>query len=145
MSWNWLEETVKLQREAYGAHPGELEGEEYALSVIENHTALVSELGEFLNEIQWKSWASKRGMIKNRDAAINELVDCGHFLANLLVGLNCTDQEWEDRYRAKMALNRKRQEDGYDGQNKCPKCKRALDDSSVTCTPTTCMYGYEAD
>ena len=138
MSWSWLEETRILQIDAYDADPALLKGDELADFVVWNHTALIDELSEFLAEVQWKPWSKVRGGV-NRDAAIGELIDVAHFLANLAVAMGCTDEEWEYRYKEKMALNAKRQRDGYDNSNKCKQCKRALDDTSVTCTTTRCM------
>jgi hypothetical protein len=139
-NWNWLEETLDLQRTAFKIDPPALEGDEFADYVIWNHTAAVAELTEFLEENNWKPWSSIRGR-GDRDAAIGELIDVQHFIANLLVALDCTDEEYEVRYQMKMQVNRNRQKDGYDGQNKCPRCRRALDDAGVLCTPTNCYGG----
>lgn len=108
--WRWLAETEKLQREAYGQDPGELMGPELADFIIWNHTALVKEAGEALDEVAWKPWASSgyRGRM-NRERYLDELVDVGHFLGNLAVAARCTDEEWEQRYITKMSLNRQRQ------------------------------------
>jgi dimeric dUTPase (all-alpha-NTP-PPase superfamily) len=137
--WEWLETTRQLQIKSYGTDPITLSGDKLANFWIWNHTAAIDELSEFLNEVTWKPWSTQRGTF-NRDAAIGELVDCAHFIANLAVSLGCTDGEWESRYQAKQLLNAKRQQDGYDGKNKCPNCKRALDDPGVQCTPDECAY-----
>jgi dUTPase len=137
--WKWLEETRRLQISAYGKDPSELTEDELADFVIWNHTALVDELSEFLQEVNWKPWSKIRGH-KNRSAAIGELVDAAHFLANLAVAMGCTDEEWEERYKSKMALNAKRQADGYDNTNKCRECGRALDDVAVSCTTERCVF-----
>ena len=137
-NWNWLEETRKLQIASYGADPSFLEDAALADFVIWNCVALSDEVSEFLGEVQWKPWAKTRGGV-NRDAAIGELVDVAHFLANLAVAMGCTDEEWERRYRAKMELNAKRQRDGYNNENKCQVCKRALDDIAVKCTKDACV------
>lgn len=137
-NWKWLEATRELQISAYGTDPGTLEGDALADFVIWNNVALADEMAEFMGEIQWKPWAKPRGGA-NRDAAIGELIDVAHFLANLAVAMGCTDLEWEARYRAKMEINAARQRKGYDNQNKCPKCRRALDDVAVKCTPERCI------
>ena len=142
--WNWLEETRKLQISAYGADPGALEGEALADFILWNHTALVDEMSEFLGEVQWKPWAKPRGGA-NKDAAIGELIDVAHFLANLAVAMGCTDEEWVSRYKAKMEINRTRQLNGYDNANKCKKCRRALDDVAVKCTTEKCIEEKEND
>ena len=136
--WEWLKETRALQISAYGADPSALEGESLADFVLWNHTALVDEMSEFLGEVQWKPWAKPRGGA-NKHAAIGELIDVAHFLANLAVAMGCTDEEWERRYKAKMTINAARQRDGYDNKNKCKKCRRALDDDGVKCTADRCI------
>lgn len=139
-TWNWLASTKALQEEAFGRDFSSQDPDEFADAIVMNHSALIVELGEFMAEVGWKDWATPRGWV-NRDAAIGELVDAGHFLANLLVRLEVTDAEWEQRYRAKQEINRNRQRSGYDGTTgKCPTCRRALDDEYVNCTPTVCVY-----
>lgn len=94
-------------------------------------TALVAELGEFLQEVQWKTWITERGGV-NRDQAVGELVDVAHFLANLANALGVTDEEWEARYIAKQARNAERQRDGYDGTSgKCVDCHRDLRETEL--------------
>lgn len=135
---DWLKRTREMQTTSFGADPSTLEGDALADFVIWNHTALIDELSEFLGEIRWKPWAKgDRGQV-NRSAAIGELIDVGHFLANLAVAMGCTDEEWNERYQEKMRINRQRQLDGYDARNKCATCGRALDDPSVMCTATNC-------
>lgn len=130
--WRWLESTRELQRMAYG-NTFPYNGEELADWVIVNHTACVKELGEALDEVGWKTWAHPRGWV-NREAFLRELIDAGHFLANLAIAVNCTDEEWERLYREKQAVNLKRQQDGYDGvSGKCPQCHKAYDDPSTRC------------
>jgi hypothetical protein len=126
--WRWLASTRRLQEEAYRDTNWPKSGEALADSVMMNVAALATELGEAAAEVGWKPWASPRGWV-NRDAYLRELVDVGHFLANLVVGVGCSDTEWETLYTAKQALNLKRQLEGYDGvSTKCPVCHRALDD-----------------
>lgn len=134
--WNWLASTRALQQEYFRRTFPITDPDELADYVVMNHSALIIELGEFMDEIGWKDWASPRGWI-NRDAAVGELVDVAHFLANLLSALDVTDAEWERRYQAKQEVNRRRQRTGYDGvSNKCPKCRRALDDADTWCKIT---------
>lgn len=134
-SWRWLASTRALQEEAYHQDFSRRESrpDEFADAVVMNHSALIVELSEFMNEVGWKEWSSPRGWV-NRDAAVGELVDAAHFLANLLVWLGVDDAEWERRYRAKQDVNRARQRSGYDTrEGKCPRCRRAYDDSGVEC------------
>lgn len=134
--WRWLESTRRLQEEVYGKR-FDVEGrpDDLADALMENYAAACVELGEFMQEVGWKSWAAPRGWV-NRDAALGELVDAAHFVANLLVWLKVTDEEWERRYRAKQDVNRRRQASGYDGRSaKCPRCHRSYDDPGVACHP----------
>jgi hypothetical protein len=133
--WRWLDSTRKLQENAYGVDFADYRRnpDDLADSIVMNHSALIVELSEFMNEVGWKDWSAPRGWV-NRDAAVGELVDAAHFLANLLVRLEVTDEEWEQRYQAKQAINLARQTRGYDTRNgKCPRCKRAYDDPGVQC------------
>lgn len=128
--WKWLESSKELQIGAYGTDPGELSGEQLGSYWSDMHTALIDELSEFLAETNWKPWSNDRGTIKDRDAAVGELVDAAHFLANLLLTLRVTDEEYEERYQQKQAKNRARQAQagGYNNDAmKCPNCRRELD------------------
>jgi hypothetical protein len=131
--WRWLASTRDLQVRAYGDTNWPKEGDALADSVMMNVLALTNELqAEVLPEVGWKPWAQPRGWV-NREAYLKELVDVGHFLANLLIAVGCTDEEWERLYRAKQELNLRRQRVGYDGvEGKCHACHRALDDGNVT-------------
>lgn len=133
---DWLEQTRKLQVEAYGKDPASLEGDELADYIRWNHTAAVVELSEMLEEVRWKPWsvrADDEPVIPNKQAYIKEAVDVGHFIANMLVaGGVSTDEYWE-AYRAKMQVNRERQlrDGGYQsrkGVDKCANCGRSFDD-----------------
>lgn len=111
--------------------------DELADYVTMNYAALTVELGEFMQEVGWKDWAAPRGWV-NRRAAVGELVDAAHFLANVLCALDVTDNEWEELYRLKQEVNRQRQRAGYDGRTgKCPVCRRSYDDAAVDCVPAT--------
>lgn len=135
--WRWLESTRTLQEEFYGATYPMIEGDDLANYVTVNHSALVSEAGELLAEFGWKPWAQPRGWV-NRENALKEAVDVGHFLANILCAIGVTDDEWERAYRAKQEVNRQRQRDGYDGRHKCVQCNRALDEVSYDPTTKIC-------
>lgn len=131
--WRWLESTRELQEQAFGKNfTDPIDPDDLADAIVMNHSALVVELGEFMNEVGWKNWATPRGWV-NREAAVGELVDAAHFLANILLRLNVTDDEWELRYRQKQEINRQRQANGYTGRHKCPGCHRAYDDVGVEC------------
>lgn len=126
--WKWLESTRRLQEESFGMDYDALKDEYLAEYITWNVTALVAEIGEFLAECGWKNWARPRGWV-NREAAVTELVDAAHFLANLASALGVTDTEWEERYQAKQQVNRDRQANGYDGVlGKCTDCHRDITD-----------------
>jgi dimeric dUTPase (all-alpha-NTP-PPase superfamily) len=132
-TWNWLASTKTLQEEYFRRKFPVTDPDEFADYVTMNHSALIVELSEFMQEVGWKDWATPRGWV-NRDAAVRELVDAGHFLANLLCALDVTDAEWESAYRAKQEVNRQRQRDGYDGvSGKCYACRRSYDDPATRC------------
>lgn len=134
--WRWLESTRELQEQYFGFDYAKcsVDPDLLADTILFNHTALIVELSEFMQEVGWKNWSTPRGWV-NREAAIGELVDAAHFLANILAVLGVTDDEWERRYRAKQEVNRNRQRSGYDSrQGKCPGCHRSYDDPGVECT-----------
>ena len=103
--------------------------------------ALEDELHEFLGETGWKPWATSNHI--NVDAAKGELVDAFHFFMNLMLLVDMSAAELELLYFAKHKKNRKRQQEGYDGLNKCPTCKRAYDDDNVNCYPPGRFPGEE--
>lgn len=134
--WCWLRSTLDLQGDAFG-HTFPKTGENLGEWVRTNVTALIAEVGEALQEIGWKPWSTGQGYV-NREAYLGELVDVGHFLANLLVAVGITDDEWESAYQRKQQVNRDRQATagGYDARKeKCPACGRAYDDDATTCRP----------
>lgn len=92
-----------------------LEGEELADYLTWNHSALVIELSEAMQEVGWKLWAKPRGWL-NRKAFIEEMVDAQHFAANMLAAVGVTDDEWDHAYRAKQLINAARQANGYAGR-----------------------------
>lgn len=134
--WRWLESTRHLQEESFGKK-FPLVGDDLADYVTENYAAAVIELGELMQEVGWKPWSTPRGWA-NREAALGELVDVLHFLANLAVALDVREDELWNRYRAKQNVNRARQRSGYDArEGKCPRCHRSYDDLGVNCARLT--------
>jgi dimeric dUTPase (all-alpha-NTP-PPase superfamily) len=129
---------LELQKNSFGQDPTkDLDGEQKLEWVRWNVLALEDELHELLAETGWKPWAKSRHI--NRDAYISELVDAFHFMMNLMLVVDCTAEEFLEKYFEKRGINAKRQEEGYDGvSNKCHKCKRALDDKAVQCTEELC-------
>jgi dUTPase-like protein len=124
----WIESTLSLQRRAFGIDPPTLQGEDLANYIRWNVLACEDELHEFLQECPiWKPWS--KSQVVNTEAAVNELVDALHFIANLLVALGVTGTELGDKYRQKQEVNLMRQLSGYDGvTEKCPGCHRDKDE-----------------
>ena len=58
-------------------------------------------------EYSWKHWATDAPFVE-RQRVLEEAVDAGHFLANILVAIGVTDEEWEEAYQAKQERNRER-------------------------------------
>lgn len=127
-----LELQRRLQKEAYGIDYRFMSNEELIQSFKDMTMALEDELHEALNEMGWKPWATSKHF--NREAVQGELIDAYHFLMNLMLIAGMDENMVNKKYRAKNAVNLKRQQDGYDGvDGKCPNCKRALDDDAVDC------------
>lgn len=130
-----------LQVNSFKNDPVTLTDDEAVEWIRWNTLALEDELHEALAEVGWKPWATSRHV--NREAFIGELVDAFHFFMNLMLVVDCTAEEFAERYFAKHKLNAKRQAKGYDGvAGKCQVCKRALDDPAVLCTSLICYVGY---
>ena len=71
-------------------------------------------------EFSWKYWATDDPFV-NREEVIEELVDVNHFVANMLVAVGVTDDEWEAAYRGKQQVNRERQASGtYQARKELP-------------------------
>lgn len=116
-----LKRQLALQIKSFNIDPLELRGEERDNYVAAMSTALLVELGEALQEVSWKPWAS--GEWLNRDAYIRELIDVLHFWCNLMLIATENPEEILEVYLDKASENAKRQEDGYTGI-KCPSCGR---------------------
>lgn len=128
---------LELQIKSYGNSPMDLDEAGRLEWIRWNILALEDELHEALAEVGWKPWAKSKHI--NRHAFVSELVDAFHFLMNLMLVVDCSADEFLEKYFEKRGLNAKRQADGYDGvSGKCGSCKRALDDVNVHCTDTVC-------
>lgn len=123
---NWLAETKELQEQFYGKEFKDFDDWELVDWVRINVLAAEDELHEALGEISWKPWA--RASYFHREAFLGEIVDVLHFVGNLCVGAGISDAELNEAYLEKMERNRERQRSNYTGLDKCPGCKRALDD-----------------
>lgn len=109
--WRWLESTVELQRDYFRQPVGERPIPEQAASLKDNAFALIMELAEMAVEYKWKPWSIDEPYV-NRERVLKEAVDAGHFLANMLVAIGVTDEEWEEAYQAKQQINRERMMSG---------------------------------
>jgi hypothetical protein len=93
---------------------------------------------EILPEISWKPWAKSTAFV-NEEAILGECVDVLCFLLNIVLAISPGQTPYDvaarffHAYVDKMILNNKRQDEGYDGTNKCLRCRRALDDPAVEC------------
>src|SRR5688572_5546037 len=128
---------------ALGNDITEMSPEERMSFIKDMVLALQSEIGEFLNEVGWKPWASSRHI--NTEAAFGELRDAWQFLTNLMIAVTGEKGDklaamLETELYRKHAINYDRI-GAYDGvSTKCPDCKRALDDPGSTCTIMGCQY-----
>lgn len=121
---------LRLQTRLYGADPASFREDQFADYVRMNVLAVTDELHEALAETGWKPWATSRHL--NREAYKKELVDALHFFVNLCLVAGITAPELAAAYYEKNAKNHVRQDVGYDGvREKCPNCRRALDDVPV--------------
>ena len=113
----FLEAQRALQVSSFGGDPSQVEGEARADYVMYNALALSDELHEALLEVGWKPWLTVgRGEWIDRDGFVKELIDLLHFLGNLFLVAEVTGDEIAERYLRKRQVNKKRQEDGYDGK-----------------------------
>lgn len=110
--WRWLASTVRLQRDAYGRSPQDSVAGKVATLKENLLAALVELAGEVPREFHWKFWAHDEPWI-NREKFLAEIVDVQHFIANMLIEVGVTDDEYEAAYQAKQAENLRRQKDGY--------------------------------
>ena len=123
---------LQLQIQSYGKNPQILSDEDRIEFIRWNVLALEDELHEALGECGWKPWASSRHV--NTDAFHSEMVDVFHFFINLCLATGMSADMLLEGYAKKREKNAARQSEGYDGvANKCPKCRRALDDDFTEC------------
>lgn len=137
---NWLEESRKLQQETYGFDFEAMTNAERKSYLATMTLALYSEVAELQDEFPWKTWARDEDI--RHDAVGGEAVDALHFIANILLAVGWTDEKLNEKYLAKMQINRDRQarQGGYSTvEGKCSVCRRALDDPAVLCTESSCI------
>ena len=120
--WKWLESTDDLQRNTYGydldelatgasAHADHRQADNLSKYIDWNVTAAVQELAEVREEFSWKPWATDSPFV-HRERVLKEVIDVQHFLGNILVAMAVTDEEYEEAYRLKQSINRKRVSSG---------------------------------
>lgn len=117
-----MERQLELQRQSFGIDPQELDGEERNNYVQAMSLAAVIELGEALQEISWKPWAS--GDYFHREAYLMELIDMLHFWMNLVLIATDKPNDVINVYMRKAQINADRQAVGYTGMEKCETCGR---------------------
>ena len=117
---------LELQRKSFGVDPLQLSGNDRDDYVQAMALALTVELGEVLQEISWKPWAT--GQWFNRQAYIMELIDVLHFWTNLVLVATDNPQTVLDVYLRKAEINAQRQANGYTGTEKCQTCGRGDDE-----------------
>lgn len=127
------------QRETFGYHFTDMTRDELIAYIRIQQQAAVQELGEVLNEVDWKPWTTAPRQLR-RPEFMNELVDVLHFWLNLALAVSGKSEATEladeifTRFAMKNRINAQRQADGYDGvSTKCGGCQRALDDLGVEC------------
>jgi dimeric dUTPase (all-alpha-NTP-PPase superfamily) len=123
----------KIQTLAYGKDPYDITDPKERIQFIKDmELALRMELGEMLDETGWKPWATSKHV--NEEAGQGELADVLLFFINLCMAFNASPEVIAAKTFEKMQRNLDRQLAGYDGiTGKCVRCKRALDDTAVTC------------
>lgn len=127
----FLEAQQMLQENSFGMKLKEMSDTQRIDYIRWNVVALEHELHEALDETGWKPWANARHI--NRDAYVGELIDAFHFLMNLLLAVEVTDQEMTEKYWAKHRVNAERQATGtYNGFTEKDGDGRALDEPHIT-------------
>lgn len=74
--------------------------------------ALVCELGEIGDEINWKHWKKTKREVNHKNLRM-ELIDAFHFLLEIMIMCGMNADSIHQGYFNKMAENNRRQNDGY--------------------------------
>lgn len=133
-----MKEQAAIQLALGGSAPADRPTDAQLEYIKEMVLAATDELHEALAEVGWKSWSKTKHI--NRDAFVSELIDTMQFLMNLFSVVGCDADEIREKLTHKHEINRKRIATATNGLNKCPSCKRALDDVHVACTSSVCAY-----
>lgn len=107
MDRDWIEKQREYQLTTYGFDPPS-EPVDYFRDMT---WALFVEVGELCQAVPAKPWQDDRDMtVRERYDAIEELVDCLFFCANIAAWLGVPTDELRQRYADKMNTNIHRQE-----------------------------------
>ena len=101
----WIDAQAELQREVGNAVP--FSGSALSDYLRWNALALTVEVGEALAHVSWKPWTANEPFLE-RDEFLGEMVDVALFLANMLVAVDCTSEEFERLVSAKQDVVRNR-------------------------------------
>lgn len=138
-----MESQLVYQHSSYGLDLRRMSESDRLRYLDDMLRAAMLEIAECYQEFSWKSWA--KDQFRNKDALTSEIVDVLFFLANALAANGVTSAQLTEKYRSKMGINTARQTTGYSSTaDKCPKCRRALDDTAVTCSLTLCSEDVPA-
>ena len=72
--------------------------------------AMMHEICELDDELNWKPWKNSHDLVANRDRRLDEMADVLHFFLQLALDQNFTADEIFAAYEGKHAENRRRQE-----------------------------------
>jgi len=120
----------EFQRRLNGYDVDEQSDEQRIANFKTSLFALEHELHEAVDEMGWKEWATSRHF--NTQRVQEELVDVWHFFMNLMLHARMDAHDLYMGYLTKLEVNRKRQDEGYDGvAGKCPQCHRDLAETEL--------------
>lgn len=102
-----IEGQRSLMKEFYSLPP-----EDWEEKVKEALLALVVETIEVLNELNWKPWKKEKKKV-NKEKLKEEVVDCLHFLLEIIILIGMTEEEIIERYFEKRKRNIERVRGGY--------------------------------
>lgn len=102
-----LENMFELQRKFQSKLKNDIDSKEYKKEMA---LALMIEIGEFMNTVDWKSW--KHNHIENEDKIKEELIDVWHFLINITLPWMSVNELYK-RFNKKHNINNERQKNDY--------------------------------
>lgn len=117
-----------------GEHPADMSDEAKSTFIREQTLALIVELSEMLNAVNWKSWASTSGIHNHEEYRSELCADVFRFFINLCLVGGITAGDVIKSFMDKVEVLNARI-GNYDGRTgKCPACHRDYNDKGVTCT-----------